>query len=66
MERKMKLPNQFVTQSQCLHAQQVLFDNGIDADETAVVLQALGCVLLDIDLEDEDLLDWEFEPIEYD
>ena len=66
MERKMELVNSHVTQSQVLHAQQVLFDNGIDADETAVVLQALGCVLLDIDLEDENLLDWEFTPIEYD
>lgn len=43
-------------------AQQCLYDNGIDADETATVLQALGYILLDKEL--DDLLDWDFEPIE--
>lgn len=40
-------------------AQEVLADNGIDADETATVMQALGFVLFSKDL--GNLLDWEFE-----
>ena len=38
-------------------AQQCLADNGIDPDETATVLQALGYILLDSEL--EDMLDWD-------
>ena len=38
-------------------AQQCLADNGIEPDETATVLQALGYILLDSEL--EDLLDWD-------
>lgn len=32
-------------------ALQCLIDNGIDADEAAVVLQALGYILMDVELE---------------
>lgn len=31
-------------------AEQVLIDNGVDNDEASVVLQAIGYVLLDIEL----------------
>lgn len=43
-------------------AQECLADNGIDRDETATVLQALGYILLDSEL--EDLLDWDEDAID--
>ncbi len=46
-----------------LAAQRVLMDNGIDADETAVVLQALGYVLAD--QEWEDVIEWDKDNIPY-
>jgi hypothetical protein len=36
------------------NAEQVLIDNGIDKDEAAVVLQAIGYTLLDLELYDEE------------
>lgn len=48
--------NYVMTQQKLKAAQKVLVDNGIDAGESAVVLQALCYVLLDV--ETGDLLDW--------
>ena len=45
-----------VTKEQVIKAQKCLADNGIDQEETATVLQALGYILLDKEL--EDLLEW--------
>ena len=39
-------------------AQKCLEDNGIDASETGIVLQALGYILLDMEL--ENIIDWEY------
>ncbi len=38
-----------ITKEKALAAQRVLMDNGIDADETAVVMEALGAVISDDD-----------------
>lgn len=48
-----------ITKEHLQKAQQVLVDSGIEADETGTVLQALGYVLLDKEL--ESLIDWDFE-----
>lgn len=41
--------------SETIHkAEQCLVDNGIEPDEVSVVLQALGYILLDADLYEED------------
>lgn len=40
-------------------AQECLRDNGIEESETGVVIEAIGAILLDIDL--EDFIDWEFK-----
>lgn len=45
-----------ITKEMCRKAQQVLADNGVEVDETATVLQAIGYVLLDEELN----VDWEF------
>ena len=44
-------------------AQRVLMDNGIDPDETGIVLQALGAVILEEDL--EKVIDWNPEHLPY-
>lgn len=41
-------------------AQKCLYDNGIEADETAVVLSALMAILFDEDIEDD--IDWDWKP----
>lgn len=48
-----------ITKSICDKAMQCLVDNGVDEDEAPVVLQALGYILLDKEL--EDLIDWDFK-----
>ena len=47
----------------CLAAQRVLMDNGIDADETSTVLEALGSVLFDEDW--TSIIEWDKEKIPY-
>ena len=44
-------------------AQRVLMDNGIDPGETGIVLQALGAVILEEDL--EKVIDWNPEHLPY-
>lgn len=39
-----------MTEDRIKKAEQVLIDNGIEADEASTVLQAIGYVLLDIEL----------------
>lgn len=39
-----------ITKENIKDAEQVLIDNGIDEDEAEVVLQAIGYVLLDVEL----------------
>lgn len=43
-----------ITKGDIRRAEKVLSDNGIQADEVAVVLQAIGYVLLDTELYPED------------
>ena len=43
----------YITNEKRTAAEKVLIDNGIDRDEAATVLQALGYVLLDTELYDE-------------
>ena len=43
-----------IRKSDIKRAEQVLIDNGIEADEAPVVLQALGYVLLDAELYPEE------------
>ncbi len=50
-------------QRACLAAQRVLMDNGIDADETATVLEALGAVMFDEDW--NDIIEWNENKIPY-
>lgn len=52
-----------IDKNHCLAAQRVLMDNGIETDETPVVLQALCAVLLDDDL--DDLIEWNENKIPY-
>ena len=52
-----------ITKDRVLAAQRVLWDNGIDADETSTVIDAVLAVLLDEDFEDE--IEWEAEKIPY-
>ena len=42
--------NEMITKEQIKQAEQCLQDNGIEPDECSTVLQALGYILLDIDL----------------
>ncbi len=51
---KIEVQNSTITQSQLDAAEKVLTDNGIDPEEAATVLQALGYVLLDIELYPEE------------
>ena len=46
-----------ITKENVRRAQLALADNGIELDETATVLQALGYILLDTEL--DELLDWD-------
>ena len=39
-----------IFKSDIIHAEQILIDNGVDADEAQTVLQALGYALLDVEL----------------
>lgn len=43
-----------IPESKIKKAEQILIDNGIEADEAAVVLQAIGYALLDTELYSED------------
>ena len=43
-----------ISEEDIKNAEQVLIDNGIDKDEAAVVLQAIGYTLLDLELYDEE------------
>ena len=52
-EKIMKV-NVNVRKSDIRKAEQVLIDNGIEADEAAVVLQAIGYVLLNTELYPEE------------
>ena len=52
-----------LTRKKILAAQRVLSDNGIEIPETPVVMEALGPVLLDMDL--SDLIEYDTEKIPY-
>lgn len=43
-----------ISKEDIINAEQVLIDNGIEADEASTVLQAIGYVLLDLELYDEE------------
>lgn len=45
----------------CTKAMQCLVDNGVDEDDAPIVLQALGYILLDEEL--EDVIDWNFKAV---
>ena len=45
-----KLNKSSVNEEDVKRAEKVLIDNGIDADEACIVLQAIGYVLLDTEL----------------
>lgn len=47
--------NAKINEKQIESAEKVLVDNGIDSDEACVVLQALGYVLLDVELYPEEI-----------
>ena len=51
-----------LTKERVLAAQRVLMDNGIEPDETGTVIEALGCVLFDAEIED---LTWDAKEIPY-
>ena len=55
--------NVIITEERARAAQRVLMDNGIDPDETGIVLQALGAVILEEDL--EKVIDWNQEHLPY-
>lgn len=48
-----------ITKEDIRRTMQVLVDNGIEPDEAATVMQAIGYTLLDMEL--EDLIDWDNE-----
>ena len=52
-----------LTRKKILAAQRVLADNGIETDETPVVTEALGSILLDMDL--SDLIEYDTKKIPY-
>ena len=52
-----------LTRKKILAAQRVLADNGIKISETPVVTEALGSILLDMDL--SDLIEYDTEKIPY-
>lgn len=45
-----KLNGKLIDRQDIANAEQVLIDNGIDPDEASTVLEAIGYVLLNIDL----------------
>lgn len=47
--------NTEIHENQIKSAEKVLIDNGIDPDEAYIVLQALGYVLLNVELYPEDI-----------
>lgn len=61
---KIKLNKAEITTAHILAAEQVLADNGIEADETSTVLQAIGYALLDTELypeeNDRDEKPWDY------
>ena len=52
-----------LTRKKILAAQRVLADNGIKISETPVVTEALGSILLDMDL--SDLIEYDTKKIPY-
>lgn len=52
-----------ITKREALAAQRCLMDNGIKADETSVVLQALGYIIFDEEW--EDVIEWDKANIPY-
>ena len=52
-----------LTRKKILAAQRVLADNGIEISETPVVTEALGSILLDMDL--SDLIEYDTKKIPY-
>ncbi len=52
-----------ITKEKALAAQRVLMDNGIEPDETSVVLEALGTVLMDEDW--ENVIEYDATKISY-
>ena len=52
-----------LTRKKVLAAQRVLADNGIEISETPVVIEALGTVLLNMDL--SELIEYDTEKISY-
>ena len=51
---KIKLNKSELTTAHIIAAEQVLVDNGIEADEAGIVLQAIGYALLDTELYPEE------------
>ncbi len=51
--------NVTIDEDKARRAQQCLADNGIDLDETSIVLQALGYILLDEEL--ANVIDWDLK-----
>lgn len=43
-----------ISKEDIINAEQCLIDNGIDEDEVQIVLQAIGYILLDLELYDEE------------
>lgn len=48
------IPKTYITEEDIKRAERVFTDNGIDEDEAAEVLQAIGYVLLNVELYPED------------
>ena len=55
--------NVIITEERARAAQRVLMDNGIDPGETGVVLQALGAVIFEEEL--ESVIDWNSKHLPY-
>lgn len=55
--------NVIITEERARAAQRVLMDNGIDPDETGIVLQALGAVIFEEEL--ESVIDWNPKNLPY-
>ena len=54
-ETPLRIRNAFIYKNDVKRAEQVLIDNGIEADEASTVLQAIGYVLLDTELYGNDV-----------
>ena len=52
--KKLNLSGTTITDEDIKRAEQVLIDNGIEADEADIVLQAVGYAMLNLELYDED------------